>query len=257
MNTDVSASGRLNGKVALITGAGSGIGRAMTQLFARQSARVAAISLHEANLKQWESAENVLPLQADITQLEDVHRIVDETERQFGSLDIICNVAGINDLCYPLHETSDERWDNVINLDLKAPFWICRRALPGMMRRKHGVILNISSYAAVRGNHGPSYSAAKHGLNGLTLSTAVAYARHGIRCNAINPGAVKTDIGQHSGGDYHKEGIKMFLDIVDKLPVNWICEPEEIARTALFLCSDEAKHLNGAVVAVDGGMSAC
>lgn len=252
-----SEGARLKGKAALITGAGSGIGHAMTKLFAEQGAEVAAVALHHESVKKWQNVRNVAPIQADITKLDEVERMVDEAERLFGKLDIVCNVAGINDLGYPLDETSDERWDSVVNLDLKAPFQICRRAIKGMVRRGSGVILNIASYAAVRGNHGPSYTAAKHGLIGLTLSIAVAYAGKGIRCNAINPGGVNTGIGAHSGGAYHPEGMRMFLDIVEKLPVKWLCEPEEVAPTALFLCSDEARHVNGAVVAVDGGMSAC
>jgi NAD(P)-dependent dehydrogenase (short-subunit alcohol dehydrogenase family) len=184
--------------------------------------------------------------------------MLDRAEGWFGRLDIVCNNAGINDLCYPLHETSDERWDAVLDLDLRTPFQICRRVIAGMMDRRSGVILNVSSYAATRGNHGPSYTAAKHGLIGLTLSIAVAYGRYGIRCNAINPGEVNnTRISENSGGDYHPEGLQMFLDIVDRLPVKWDCEPEDVAPTALFLCSDDARHVNGAVVAVDGGMSAC
>jgi NAD(P)-dependent dehydrogenase (short-subunit alcohol dehydrogenase family) len=250
-------NGRLKDKVALVTGAGSGIGYAMTKLFAQEGARVVAVALHAESVKRWENVENVVPVQADITKIEDIDRMFEHAERKVGKLDIVCNVAGINDLCYPLEQTSDERWDRVIDLDLKAPFQICRRAITGMAQRGTGVILNVASYAAVRGNHGASYSAAKHGLIGLTLSIAVAYARKGIRCNAINPGAVKTGIRARSGGEYHEEGLKMFMDIVEKLPVKWVCEPEEIAPIALFLCSDESKHVNGAVVAVDGGMSAC
>jgi NAD(P)-dependent dehydrogenase (short-subunit alcohol dehydrogenase family) len=250
-------SERLKGKSALITGAGSGIGHAMTRLFAEQGAKVAAISLRKESLRKWENVNNVLPIQADITQLEDINRMIDNAASEFGKLDIVCNVAGINDLGYPLDETSDERWDKVLDLDLRAPFQICRKAITGMVARGGGVILNIGSYAAVRGNHGPSYTAAKHGLIGLTLSIAVGFARKGIRCNAINPGAVNTEISAHSGGDYHPGGFRMFLDIVEKLPVNWVCEPDDIARTALFLCSDDSKHINGAVIAVDGGMSAC
>jgi NAD(P)-dependent dehydrogenase (short-subunit alcohol dehydrogenase family) len=249
--------GRLRGKVALITGSGNGIGYAIARLFAEQSAQIAAISLHEESLKKWRNLPNVLPIQADITRMEDVNRLVDETERHFGKLDIVCNVAGINDLCYPLEETTDDRWDKVVDLDLKAPFQICRKAITGMIKRGSGVILNVGSYAAVRGNHGPSYTAAKAGLTGLSLSIAVAYANKGIRCNVLNPGAVYTEIGTHSGGEYHPGGMRMFQDIVEKLPVRWACNPEEIAPTALFLCSDESKHVNGAVFAVDGGMSAC
>jgi NAD(P)-dependent dehydrogenase (short-subunit alcohol dehydrogenase family) len=251
-------SGRLRGKAALITGAGSGIGHAMTTLFVEQGARVAAIALHRESVEKWREIAQVLAIQADITQAADVERMIDEAERDLGRLDIVCNVAGINDLAYPLEETDDERWDRVLDLDLKAPFRICRRAVQGMLKRGGGgVILNIGSYAATRGNHGPSYTAAKAGLTGLSLSIAVYYGRQGIRCNVINPGAVKTEIGAHSGGDYHPGGLQMFRNIAGNLPVNWICEPEEIASTALFLCSDEARHINGAVVAVDGGMGAC
>jgi len=253
----VSDTGKLQGKVALITGAGAGIGRAMTKLFAEQGARVTAVAIHNESLKQWEGTENVFAVQADVTRLEDINRMIEDTESRFGRLDILCNVAGINDLCYPLDETSDERWDNVVDLDLKAPFRICRKAIKGMAERGSGVILNIGSYASLRGNHGPSYSAAKHGLTGLTLSIAVGFARKGVRCNLINPGSVRTQIGPHSGGAYHPEGLKMFVDIVEKLPVQWACEPEDIAPTALFLCSDDSKHVNGAIVSVDGGMSAC
>jgi NAD(P)-dependent dehydrogenase (short-subunit alcohol dehydrogenase family) len=252
-----TANGRLQGKAALITGAGSGIGYAMTKLFVEQGARVAAVSLHEESVRKWQGVANVVPIQADVTKLADIDRMVDEAEKRFGKLDILCNVAGINDLCYPLDETSDERWDNVIDLDLKAPFRVCRKAIVGMVARGSGVILNIGSYAAVRGNHGPSYTAAKAGLTGLSLSIAVAYASKGIRCNVLNPGGVRTQIGAHSGGEYHHEGIRMFRGIVEKLPVNWVGDPQDIAPTALFLCSDESKHVNGAVVAVDGGMSAC
>ena len=250
-------NGRLKGKVALITGAGSGIGCAMTKLFAEQGAQVVAVALHTESLQKWQDVDQVYPVQADVTRLEDVNRMIDDAESRFGRLDILCNVAGINDLCYPLEDTSDERWDSVLDLDLKAPFQICRRAIKGMLARGGGVILNVGSYAALRGNHGPSYTAAKHGLTGLSLSIAVAYANKGIRCNVLNPGGVKTSIGANSGGEYHPVGLRLFLDIVEKFPVKWICEPEEIAPTALFLCSDDAKHVNGAIVAVDGGMSAC
>jgi NAD(P)-dependent dehydrogenase (short-subunit alcohol dehydrogenase family) len=229
----------------------------MTKLFAQQGAQVAAISLHEASVRKWDNVQNVLAIRADITRSEDVDRMIETAERSFGKLDIVCNVAGINDLGYPLDATSDEHWDRVIDLDLKAPFRICRKAIEGMVARKSGVILNVGSYAAVRGNHGPSYTAAKAGLVGMSLSIAVAYASKGIRCNVINPGAVKTQIGVNSGGAYHPVGHQMFMDIAGKLPVKWACEPEDIAPVALFLCSDEARHVNGAIVAADGGMSAC
>lgn len=251
-------NGRLKGKSALITGAGgSGMGYAMTKLFAEQGAQVAAIARRDEGLKKWEHVENVVPIRADITKLEDINRMVDEAERHFGKLDIVCNAAGIHDLLYPLDETSDELWDSVINTDLKAPFQICRKAIKGMMERRSGVILNVSSLVAFRGLHGPSYCAAKAGLIGMTLSIAVRYSSHGIRCNAINPGPTKTGMTARLGGDLHPDGLRLISDVAGRALTRWAGKPEDIAAAALFLCSDEAKHINGAVVPVDGGMSAC
>jgi NAD(P)-dependent dehydrogenase (short-subunit alcohol dehydrogenase family) len=250
-------NGRLQGKAALITGASSGIGYAMVKLFAAEGAQVAAISRSKSSPEHWRNLGNIWPIAADITRLADIDRMVDETEARFGKVDILCNVAGINDLCYPLDETSDERWDKVLDLDLKAPFQISRRIIKGMISRGSGAILNVGSLTAFRGLHGPSYCAAKAGLIGMTFSIAVAYGSRGIRCNAINPGPVNTQIGVNSGNDFHAPGLKMALDILQGMPVRMMCEPEDIAPTALFLCSDEARHVNGAIVAVDGGMSAC
>ena len=249
--------GRLLGKVALVTGAGSGIGFAIAKLFADEGAEVAAIAKRPQSLRKWDDVRNVLPIQADITELPDINRMVEQTERELGKLDILCNVTGINDCCYPLDETSDGRWDDVIDLDLKAPFRISRKVIGGMVERGSGVILNVGSLTASRGLHGPSYCAAKAGLIGMTLSIAVAYASKGVRCNAINPGPVSTQIGVNSGGVFHDAGLRAILKILNSMPVRQSCEPEDIAPAALFLCSDECKHINGAIVPVDGGMSAC
>ncbi|MDR1619403.1 MAG: SDR family oxidoreductase, partial [Clostridiales bacterium] len=177
------SNGRLEGKVVLITGAGNGMGFATTKLFLEEGARVVAADISEKDLAQWNGVENVVPVLADITKLEDIERMVGEAEKRFGRLDAVCNIAGINDLCYPLEETDDARWDKIHNIDLKAPFRICRRAIPTMVKGGGGSIVNIGSYAAVRGNHGPSYTAAKAGINGLTKSIAVEYGKKGIRCN--------------------------------------------------------------------------
>jgi len=252
-----ASAGRLEGKVAVVTGAGSGIGQAMAKLFAQEGAHVAAIALHDASLQKWDKVPNVLPIRADITQLSEINRMMDQAERRLGRVDIVCNVAGIHDANYPLDETTDERWEGVMSLDLRAPFQICRRAIKGMMQRESGVILNVgSAYASLRGNHGPCYTAAKYGLTGLSLSIAVRYAGKGIRCNVILPGPVYTEIMRNSG-DVHPDGVKVVYDLIAAFPGKAACQPEEIAPMALFLCSDEARHVNGAVIAVDGGMSAC
>jgi len=253
MRTD---HGILNGKVALVTGSASGMGYAITKLFAEEGARVVAVDINEIDLASWNGVENVVPVVADVTRAEDIDRMITEAENRFGRLDILCNVAGINDLCYPLLDTSDEMWDRVIDLDLKAPFRVCRRAIKGMVERGGGVILNIGSIAAYRGNHGPSYSAAKHGVVGLTLSIAVGFADKGIRCNVINPGPTNTNIGLHSGGNkYHPRGVEILMNAIGHIPVK-SAEPEHIAKAALWLCCDDSEHINGAVVPVDAGLSA-
>lgn len=246
---------RLEGKVALITGAGNGQGQAMAKLFAAEGAQVVAVDIDKKALENWEGVENVHPIYADIMNLSDVENMIAYAEDKLGRLDIVCNVAGINDLLYPLEDTDDARWDRVIDLDLKAPFRIIREAVKGMMKRGSGVFLNIGSYAAYRGNHGPSYSAAKHGLTGLTLSVAAYYADKGIRCNQINPGGVETNIAERSGGKYHEKGWEHLGRATGNVPVAY-GQPEDIAHAALWLCCDESKLINGAIVAVDGGLAA-
>lgn len=250
------AEGRLKGKVALITGAGNGMGYETVKLFAAEGANVIAVDLREGDLKKWQGVENVVPILGDVTSIDDIERMVSTAENQFGRLDAICNIAGINDLNYPLEDTDDQRWDKVHDIDLKAPFRICRRAIPTMIKSGGGSIVNIGSYAAVRGNHGPSYTSAKAGLIGLSQSIAFSYGKDGIRCNVINPGGTKTNIGEHSGGQYHPAGQKLSA-IIQAMPVNWYMTPDEIAKACLFLCSDDASRINGAVLAVDGGMAVC
>lgn len=248
--------GRLAGKVAVVTGAGSGMGYATTRLFSEEGALVIAVDYAEEAVNQWKGTENVFPLVGDVTKLEDIERMIGEAEERFGRLDAVCNIAGINDLSYPLDATDDARWDRVMDIDLKAPFRISRRAIPLMLRNDGGSIVNIGSYASERGNHGPSYTAAKAGLTGLTKSIAVGYGKEGIRCNIINPGGTNTNITKNSGGAYHPAG-QTLSKIVSSFPVNFYGEPEDIAKTCLFLCSEDARHINGAVIAVDGGMACC
>jgi NAD(P)-dependent dehydrogenase (short-subunit alcohol dehydrogenase family) len=252
-------SGRLQGKVALITGAGSGIGYATTELFAREGGQVAGVVRRDEYVEKLSKLDNVLPVKADVTSLEDVDRMFAETEAEFGRVDIVCNIAGIHDMLNPLEDTSDELWDRIMETDLKAPFRICRRAIGGMVERGGGVILNFGSVASLRGWHGPSYNAAKAGLIGMTVSIAAQYGGKGIRCNVINSGGVRTEITEKSGhgADLHEEAAKVFFQRVSALPLDYVCDPEDTAPTILFLCSDDARHVNGAILNVDGGMSAC
>ena len=248
---------RLLGKTAIITGAGNGMGQASTKLFAEEGARVLAVDISAKDLAQWKNTDNVFPVLADITKAEEIERIGDIVENDFGKLDALCNIAGMNDLSYPLEETDDERWERILSLDLTAPFRLCRRLIPLMVKSGGGSVVNIGSYAALRGNHGPSYTAAKAGLAGLTRSIAFGYGNQGIRCNIVHPGGMKTNIGEHSGGSYHPIGGARLSKIVKAMP--FICrgDPIEIAFICLFLCSDESKLINGAEISVDAGMCTC
>jgi NAD(P)-dependent dehydrogenase (short-subunit alcohol dehydrogenase family) len=250
------SNGRLTGKIALVTGAGNGMGFATTELFLAEGAQVIAVDIREEDLAKWSDRKNVVPVLADVTKPEDIERMAATAENKFGRIDALCNIAGINDLSYPLLDTDDVRWDRVLDLDLKAPFRICRRIIPTMINGGGGAIVNIGSYAAVRGNHGASYTAAKAGVVGLTKSIAFQHSRDGIRCNVINPGGTRTNIGEHSGGDYHPAQAAL-SKLIQAMPVNWYIEPVEIAKACLFLCSDDAVFVNGAVIAVDGGMAVC
>lgn len=250
---------RLKDKVAILTGTGSGIGLAAAKLFAQEGAYVFAVSRYtrEDELKEFEGVENIFPVKADITKKEDLERLVEKVKERFGRLDIVCNIAGINDLHRTLEETDDACWDRVMDTDLKAPFRICKLAIPLMLASGGGSIVNVGSYAGLRGNHGPSYTAAKTGLIGLTRSLAFAYGPQGIRCNIINPGAVNTDIALHSGGEYREIGMGRIQKIVDAYPYGWNADPEDVANACLYLCSDDAKYVNGAELSVDGGASCC
>ncbi|MDR1082872.1 MAG: SDR family oxidoreductase [Coriobacteriales bacterium] len=247
---------RLQDKTAIVTGAGNGMGYATCALFVSEGAKVIAVDFREEDLAKWSGTDGVFPVLADVTKPEDIERFIGEAKTKCGGLDILCNIAGINDLSYPLLETDDVRWDRIMDLDLKAPFRIIRRAVPLMISGGGGSIINIGSYAALRGNHGPSYTAAKAGLAGLTKSVAFRHFREGIRCNIIHPGGARTNIGEHSGGAYHEAQVDL-SNLCRAMPVNGYIEPDEIARACLFLASDDAKFVNGIELPVDSGMAVC
>ena len=248
---------RLKDKVILVTGAGSGIGYATADLFRREGARVVAAVRKAADLPLWEHTGGVAPVVMDVTRREDIEAALDWIQDTYARLDGVCNIAGINDRHFTLDDTDEALWDRIMDTDLKGPFRILKRAVPMMLRSGGGSIVNIGSYAALRGNHGPSYTAAKAGLAGLTKSIAFGYGPQGIRCNIVHPGAVDTDINLHSGGEAHPVGMARLRKIADAYPSGWSAKAEEIAAVCLFLCSDEARHVNGAELSVDGGACCC
>lgn len=248
---------KLKDKVYIITGAGSGMGKETTARFVLEGAYVVAIDRNEETLKQWEGNEQVTPLVCDVTNLEDVKKMVATAKEKYNRLDGVCNIAGINDHSYPLLECDDERWDLVLDIDLKAPFRIIREALPLMIENGGGSIVNIGSYAALRGNHGPSYTAAKAGLEGLTKSVAFGYAKNNIRCNIIHPGGCATGLTMGPWAAGYHEAQAPLSNICKAMPIRGFGMPNEIASVVCFLCSEDASWVNGAVISVDGGASVC
>lgn len=252
-NVDTS---RHTGKVALITGAGSGIGRATAVRLAQEGAQVVGCDLNEAGLVATLEAiksagKNALMLAGDITKQADVDRVVDETLGAHGQIDILGNVAGIMDWFLPAHEVDDETWNRVMAVNVTGPMILSRKVLPAMMARSSGAIVNIASVGGLGGGAaGAAYTTSKHAIIGLTRSISWTYGTEGIRCNAICPGGVDTNIGT-TARPRSQWGMDK-LAPWQKLGRASVA-PDEIAALLSWLASDEAKNVNGAVVTSDGG----
>ena len=249
---------RLAGKVAIVTGATQGIGAATATLFAAHGASV-VLNVLEDNAQARQTlaglnTEHAMLFEADVTDPAAIQRMVDAATERFGAPDVLVNNAGINVFNDPL-SLSDEEWTRCFEVDLKGA-WNCARAvLPGMLSIGRGSIINIAS---VHGHkiipHCFPYPVAKHGLIGLTKALGIEYAAKNIRVNSISPGLVLTAIaaaGFAAAADPEAERRKQ----TEILPNKRIGEPEEIAYTALFLASDEARYINAADIRIDGGRS--
>ena len=250
---------KLQGKVAIITGAASGIGRASAIAFAREGARVVPVDIDKPNGE--ETAAMIAALggeaffaYADVANEEDVKRVVREALALWGKIDILFNNAGVV-LVKPLEEMTGDEWDRVMSINVKAAFLTIKHVVPHM-RRDGGSILNTGSIASFTGQLGtPVYSASKGAIALLTKSLALDYGRDRIRVNCICPGITDTPmLREHLG--HGPEGEALIRERLSRVPTGKILTPEDVARAALYLVSDDSIGVTGVLHVVDGGLLA-
>jgi NAD(P)-dependent dehydrogenase (short-subunit alcohol dehydrogenase family) len=248
---------RFAGKVAFVTGGGTGIGRATAMAFAREGASVAVVGYNPAQIEEVASlieqhGGRALSITCNVANAVEVGSAVERTVNAFGRLDLAFNNAGIEQPLIPLHEITDGDWRRLIDVDLTGVFHCVKQQVPHMLRRAGGVIVNTSSGAGVKGIAGQSaYCAAKWGLIGLTKAAALDYAKQGIRVNAICPGFVDTPMMQRFTGGTAEGRAK----VIESEPVGRPATAEEIAAAVMWLCSDEAAFVVGHALVMDGGQT--
>ncbi|OBG41330.1 3-ketoacyl-ACP reductase [Mycobacterium alsense] len=249
-------SNGFTGRVTLVTGAGSGIGKAMAAAFARAGARVAVADVDRAGaqLTASEIGEAATAFAVDMSDESSVDELVRRAIDSLGRIDVLCNNAGILDKMSLPADTSIAEWERVLRVNLTGTFLVTRAVLPQMLEHGSGAIVNTASEAGIRGGAaGAPYTASKHGVVGLTRSVAWAYANDGIRCNAIVPGPVFSNAAGSVAG-FDEKGVERLRPVI---ALNQhVALPEQIAEAAVFLASDAASFINGAIVPVDAGWSA-
>ncbi len=247
---------RLDGKVALITGGGVGIGAAIARLFAREGAAVVITGRRKEMLERLvlevEAEQGrALAIAGSVTDEAHVRAAVSQAMRTFGQINVLVNNAGVGAFGKTLHETDDATWDEVLAVNLTGVFRFTRAIVPEMLKAGGGSIVNISSIAGSVGLPlGAAYGATKGGLDALTRCVAVDYAKQGIRCNAVSPGLVATPMADPLINDPAR-----LAKVLAVYPIARPGKPEEVANLVLYLASDEAAWVTGANFAIDGGMT--
>ena len=249
--------GRLGGKVAIVSGGARGQGATEAKMFAREGAKVVLGDVLDEEGKQVEAQINesggtATYVHLDVTREDDWRSAVDKAIDRYGKLDILVNNAGIL-ISKGLEDTTVEDWDRIMGINAKGVFLGTKHAIPAMRRAGGGSIINISSTAGLVGspNGSPSYTATKGAVRLLTKSTAIQYAKEGIRCNSVHPGPIDTEMIRHTLTDPTRLEQRM-----QRLPLGRVGTPEDIAYGVLYLASDESSFVTGSELVIDGGTTA-
>ena len=249
--------GRLNGKVAIVSGGARGQGATEAKMFAREGAKVVLGDVLDEEGEQVEAQINesggtATYVHLDVTREDDWRSAVDTAIDRYGKLDILVNNAGIL-ISKGLEDTTVEDWDRIMEINTKGVFLGTKQAIPAMRRAGGGSIINISSTAGLVGspNGSPSYTATKGAVRLLTKSTAIQYAKEGIRCNSVHPGPIDTEMIRHTLTDPTRLEQRM-----QRLPLGRVGTPEDIAYGVLYLASDESSFVTGSELVIDGGTTA-
>lgn len=250
-------NGRLKGRVALVTGAGSGIGRAAGISFAREGARIAVCDVNEKAGRETvdmigKKGGEAFFVKVDVSKSPGVQEAVRSCLNRYSTIDVLYNCAGIwlpGDV--PIAEMTEDVWYSMISTHLTGTFLFCKYVIPVMMKNKKGSIINMSSISGLTASDRNAYSAAKGGIQSLTRSIAVSYACYNIRANAICPGPVETPMVEQAMADPERR--KAYLSAI---PLGRFGRAEEVAQLALYLASDESSYVTGVLIPIDGGYTA-